>query len=78
MRPLLIARRAACVIAASRLRRGGDQRRHGRPRGRVRGLAQCDEAVGKVIYTPVLDAKGGFLSDLTGPGAATGRPGTVR
>ncbi|KQW47514.1 glycine cleavage system protein T [Nocardioides sp. Root1257] len=28
-------------------------------------VAQCDVAVGKVIYTPVLDAKGGFLSDLT-------------
>src|SRR6195952_3751221 len=27
-------------------------------------VAQCDVAVGKVIYTPVLDAKGGFLSDL--------------
>ncbi len=28
-------------------------------------VAQCNVAVGKVIYTPVLDAKGGFLSDLT-------------
>ncbi len=28
-------------------------------------VAQCDVAVGKVIYTPVLDAKGGFRSDLT-------------
>ncbi|MGA8247035.1 MAG: FAD-dependent oxidoreductase [Nocardioides sp.] len=28
-------------------------------------VAQCDVAVGKVIYTPVLDAHGGFLSDLT-------------
>ncbi len=28
-------------------------------------VAQCDVAVGKVVYTPVLDAKGGFLSDLT-------------
>jgi glycine cleavage system aminomethyltransferase T len=28
-------------------------------------VSQCDVAVGKVIYTPVLDAKGGFLSDLT-------------
>ena len=28
-------------------------------------VAQCDVAVGKVIYTPVLDAKGGFKSDLT-------------
>ncbi|MEZ5212777.1 GcvT family protein [Gordonia sp. (in: high G+C Gram-positive bacteria)] len=28
-------------------------------------VAQCDVAVGKVIYTPVLDAKGGFISDLT-------------
>ena len=28
-------------------------------------VAQCDVPVGKVIYTPVLDAKGGFLSDLT-------------
>ncbi len=28
-------------------------------------VAQCDVAVGKVIYTPVLDARGGFLSDLT-------------
>ena len=28
-------------------------------------VAQCDVAVGKVIYTPVLDTKGGFLSDLT-------------
>ncbi len=28
-------------------------------------VAQCDVAIGKVIYTPVLDAKGGFLSDLT-------------
>src|SRR4029079_5141076 len=26
---------------------------------------QCDVAVGKVIYTPVLDAHGGFRSDLT-------------
>ena len=28
-------------------------------------VAQCDVAVGKVIYTPVLDEKGGFISDLT-------------
>ena len=28
-------------------------------------VSQCDVAVGKVIYTPVLDAKGGFRSDLT-------------
>lgn len=28
-------------------------------------VAQCDVAVGKVIYTPVLDASGGFRSDLT-------------
>ncbi len=28
-------------------------------------VAQCDVAVGKVIYTPVLDAAGGFVSDLT-------------
>ncbi|MDP3894621.1 FAD-dependent oxidoreductase, partial [Nocardioides sp.] len=28
-------------------------------------VAQCDVAVGKVIYTPVLNARGGFLSDLT-------------
>jgi glycine cleavage system aminomethyltransferase T/glycine/D-amino acid oxidase-like deaminating enzyme len=28
-------------------------------------VAQCDVAVGKVIYTPVLDSRGGFLSDLT-------------
>jgi glycine cleavage system aminomethyltransferase T/glycine/D-amino acid oxidase-like deaminating enzyme len=28
-------------------------------------VAQCDVAVGKVIYTPVLDAHGGFRSDLT-------------
>jgi len=28
-------------------------------------VAQCDVALGKVIYTPVLDAKGGFVSDLT-------------
>ncbi len=28
-------------------------------------VAQCDVAAGKVIYTPVLDAKGGFRSDLT-------------
>jgi glycine cleavage system aminomethyltransferase T/glycine/D-amino acid oxidase-like deaminating enzyme len=28
-------------------------------------VAQCDVAVGKVIYTPVLDANGGFRSDLT-------------
>ncbi|MFJ3934163.1 MULTISPECIES: FAD-dependent oxidoreductase [unclassified Streptomyces] len=28
-------------------------------------VAQCDVPVGKVIYTPVLDAKGGFRSDLT-------------
>src|SRR3954465_8611276 len=28
-------------------------------------VAQCDVAVGKVLYTPVLDAKGGFRSDLT-------------
>jgi glycine cleavage system aminomethyltransferase T len=28
-------------------------------------VSQCDVAVGKVIYTPVLDARGGFKSDLT-------------
>lgn len=28
-------------------------------------LAQCDVPVGKVIYTPVLDDRGGFKSDLT-------------
>jgi glycine cleavage system aminomethyltransferase T/glycine/D-amino acid oxidase-like deaminating enzyme len=28
-------------------------------------VAQCDVRVGRVIYTPVLDAKGGFKSDLT-------------
>jgi glycine cleavage system aminomethyltransferase T/glycine/D-amino acid oxidase-like deaminating enzyme len=28
-------------------------------------VAQCDVALGKVIYTPVLDARGGFRSDLT-------------
>ncbi len=28
-------------------------------------VAQCDVTVGKVIYTPVLDARGGFRSDLT-------------
>ncbi len=28
-------------------------------------VAQCDVAVGKVIYTPVLNKAGGFLSDLT-------------
>ncbi|MBZ5741242.1 GcvT family protein [Nocardioides mangrovi] len=28
-------------------------------------VAQCDVPVGKVIYTPVLDPKGGFKSDLT-------------
>ncbi|GAB6986593.1 GcvT family protein [Nocardioides pyridinolyticus] len=28
-------------------------------------VAQCDVPVGKVIYTPVLDAAGGFKSDLT-------------
>jgi glycine cleavage system aminomethyltransferase T/glycine/D-amino acid oxidase-like deaminating enzyme len=28
-------------------------------------VAQCDVAVGRVIYTPVLDHKGGFRSDLT-------------
>ncbi|MFC4785799.1 GcvT family protein [Nocardioides sp. MAHUQ-72] len=28
-------------------------------------VAQCDVAVGKVVYTPVLDPKGGFRSDLT-------------
>ena len=28
-------------------------------------VAQCDVVVGKVVYTPVLDAKGGFKSDLT-------------
>lgn len=28
-------------------------------------IAQCDVAVGKVIYTSVLDPKGGFKSDLT-------------
>ncbi|GAB3198122.1 FAD-dependent oxidoreductase [Nocardioides hungaricus] len=28
-------------------------------------VAQCDVAVGKVVYTPVLDPAGGFKSDLT-------------
>ncbi len=28
-------------------------------------VAQCDLPVGRVVYTPVLDAKGGFKSDLT-------------
>ena len=28
-------------------------------------VAQCDVAVGKVVYTPVLDGHGGFRSDLT-------------
>ena len=28
-------------------------------------VAQADVAVGKVVYTPVLDARGGFRSDLT-------------
>jgi len=28
-------------------------------------VAQCDVPVGKVIYTPVLDPAGGFVSDLT-------------
>ncbi|WP_125565708.1 GcvT family protein [Nocardioides baekrokdamisoli] len=28
-------------------------------------VAQCDVTPGKVIYTPVLDGKGGFISDLT-------------
>ena len=28
-------------------------------------VAQCDVAIGKVVYTPVLDAAGGFKSDLT-------------
>jgi glycine cleavage system aminomethyltransferase T/glycine/D-amino acid oxidase-like deaminating enzyme len=28
-------------------------------------VAQCDLAVGRVVYSPVLDAKGGFVSDLT-------------
>jgi glycine cleavage system aminomethyltransferase T/glycine/D-amino acid oxidase-like deaminating enzyme len=28
-------------------------------------VAQCDVEPGRVIYTPVLDAKGGFISDLT-------------
>jgi glycine cleavage system aminomethyltransferase T/glycine/D-amino acid oxidase-like deaminating enzyme len=28
-------------------------------------VSQCDVAVGKVIYTPVLDDRGGFKSDLT-------------
>ncbi len=28
-------------------------------------VAQCDVAVGKVIYTPVLESSGGFRSDLT-------------
>ena len=26
---------------------------------------QCDVGIGRVIYTPVLDATGGFISDLT-------------
>ncbi len=45
-----------------------DLRHRGPGRARDRAatcVAQCDVAVGKVIYTPVLDAKGGFLSDLT-------------
>jgi len=28
-------------------------------------VAQCDVGIGKVVYTPVLDAVGGFVSDLT-------------
>ncbi len=28
-------------------------------------VAQCDVPVGRVVYTPVLDPKGGFVSDLT-------------
>jgi heterotetrameric sarcosine oxidase gamma subunit len=28
-------------------------------------VAQCDVAIGRVVYTPVLDAAGGFVSDLT-------------
>ncbi len=28
-------------------------------------VAQCNVANGKVVYTPMLDAKGGFVSDLT-------------
>jgi glycine cleavage system aminomethyltransferase T/glycine/D-amino acid oxidase-like deaminating enzyme len=28
-------------------------------------VAQCEVAIGKVVYTPVLDPKGGFRSDLT-------------
>jgi heterotetrameric sarcosine oxidase gamma subunit len=28
-------------------------------------VAQCDVAIGRVVYTPMLDAKGGFVSDLT-------------
>ncbi|WP_375002732.1 FAD-dependent oxidoreductase [Aeromicrobium sp. CTD01-1L150] len=28
-------------------------------------VAQADVAVGRVVYTPVLDARGGFVSDLT-------------
>jgi heterotetrameric sarcosine oxidase gamma subunit len=28
-------------------------------------VAQCDVPIGRVIYTPVLDGKGGFVSDLT-------------
>ena len=28
-------------------------------------VAQCDVGIGRVIYTPVLDGKGGFISDLT-------------
>ena len=28
-------------------------------------VSQCDVGLGKVIYTPVLDATGGFVSDLT-------------
>ncbi|MGA8995916.1 MAG: FAD-dependent oxidoreductase [Nocardioidaceae bacterium] len=28
-------------------------------------VAQCDVAVGRVVYTPVLDERGGFRSDLT-------------
>src|SRR4029079_3128801 len=28
-------------------------------------VAQCDVPVGRVVYTPVLDAAGGFRSDLT-------------
>ncbi|MGI8645627.1 MAG: GcvT family protein [Nocardioides sp.] len=28
-------------------------------------VAQCDVGIGRVVYTPVLDAAGGFVSDLT-------------